>query len=118
MQETENLNESKTKAHDYPPDTYNDRAASVNCGSLQPLGPSTAQWAEVLTRALRSSARLAKLEIPYREPVLGKWFRQGDLGFIYGPRGLGKTWMNRSSGVQKRCRRFALPPHSIGCLDS
>jgi hypothetical protein len=24
---------------------------------------------------------------------LGDWFRQGDLGFIYAPRGMGKTWL-------------------------
>jgi hypothetical protein len=35
----------------------------------------------------------AKLNMPKRAPILGKWFCTGDLGFIYGPRGLGKTWM-------------------------
>ena len=24
---------------------------------------------------------------------MGDWLMQGDLGFIYGPRGLGKTWL-------------------------
>ena len=28
-----------------------------------------------------------------REPIVGGWFKQGDLGFIYGARGLGKTWL-------------------------
>jgi AAA domain len=36
---------------------------------------------------------LASLGIPPREGVLGDWFMEGDLGFIFAPRGLGKTWL-------------------------
>ena len=42
--------------------------------------------------ALCPAARLSEINVPQREPILGDWFKQGDLGFIYGPRGLGKTW--------------------------
>src|SRR5208282_419028 len=31
--------------------------------------------------------------VPPREPILGEWFKEGDLGFLYGARGLGKTWL-------------------------
>jgi hypothetical protein len=47
----------------------------------------------VLTAALLSSAKLASIEIPPRENFCGTWFKQGDLGFIFGERGLGKTWL-------------------------
>ena len=52
-----------------------------------------AEWAGVLQRAIQAAPALATADVPKREPILGTWFRQGDLGFIYGPRGLGKTWL-------------------------
>ena len=50
-------------------------------------------WLEHLTKATCASSGLASLTVPDRERVLGEWFKQGDLGFIFGPRGLGKTWL-------------------------
>jgi hypothetical protein len=43
--------------------------------------------------ATSSAGGLAKIAIPTRELILGTWFKKGDLGFIYGARGLGKTWL-------------------------
>ncbi|HKW28242.1 MAG TPA: AAA family ATPase [Verrucomicrobiae bacterium] len=40
-----------------------------------------------------SAEMLAHVAVPPREPIVGEWFKQGDLGFIYGARGLGKTWL-------------------------
>ncbi len=40
-----------------------------------------------------SAEMLAHVAVPPREPIVGGWFKQGDLGFIYGARGLGKTWL-------------------------
>ena len=37
--------------------------------------------------------KLAELKIPPREPIVGSWLKEGDLGFIFGARGLGKTWL-------------------------
>jgi len=51
------------------------------------------QWLEHLAKAICASAELANLTVPVREPISGEWFKQGDLGFIFGPRGLGKTWL-------------------------
>jgi hypothetical protein len=34
-----------------------------------------------------SAEMLAHVAVPPREPIVGGWFRQGDLGFIYGARG-------------------------------
>jgi hypothetical protein len=52
-----------------------------------------AEWSDHFDKAICSSSGLAQLAVPTREPVLGDWFKQGDLGFIYGKRGLGKTWL-------------------------
>lgn len=51
------------------------------------------EWLGHFAKAICSSAGLAQLNVPPREPILGDWFRQGDLGFIFGARGLGKTWL-------------------------
>ncbi len=61
----------------------------------QPAAPANlkSDWLEQLAKALKSSASLAGLAMPPRESIIGKWFKKGDLGFIYGPRGMGKTWL-------------------------
>jgi len=48
---------------------------------------------EVLSASLLAADLLATVEIVPRESLCGTWFRQGDLGFIFGERGLGKTWL-------------------------
>jgi hypothetical protein len=45
-------------------------------------------------RCTRVWSELETLGIPPRERVLGDWFMEGDLGFVYAPRGLGKTWLS------------------------
>lgn len=37
--------------------------------------------------------KLAGIKIPTRESIVGDWMKGGDLGFIFGARGLGKTWL-------------------------
>jgi len=49
-------------------------------------------WLHNFDLATNSPSGLAGLNIPPCEPIVGKWLKQGDLGFICGPRGLGKTW--------------------------
>lgn len=46
-----------------------------------------------LDDCLISSAELAQLHIPPRPALLDRWLCEGDLGFIFAPRGVGKTWM-------------------------
>jgi len=61
---------------------------------LEPSQPDkAAEWVAALGRAVLTPAEIGKLNLPKRQPVLGTWFLEGDLGFIYGPRGLGKTWL-------------------------
>jgi hypothetical protein len=59
-----------------------------------------AEWLEHLDKATCSSSGLAQLKVPPREPILGEWFKEADLGFIFGARGLGKTWLAMHIGRQ------------------
>jgi RecA-family ATPase len=43
--------------------------------------------------ALHTSEQLETLEIPKRRFLLGNWMREGDLGFVFGERGAGKTFL-------------------------
>jgi hypothetical protein len=43
--------------------------------------------------ALINAAALDALRIAPRAPLLGRWFCEGDLGFLYAQRGVGKTWL-------------------------
>jgi hypothetical protein len=56
-------------------------------------GDLKTEWLAHFTKAICPSSALAQLNVPIREPIMGKWFKQGDLGFVYGERGLGKTWL-------------------------
>lgn len=73
-----------TSDHIYKPAVAQPDALPVD---LKPL------WIKHLAKATCASSELAQLKVPVREPILGEWFKQGDLGFIFGPRGLGKTWL-------------------------
>jgi AAA domain len=42
---------------------------------------------------LITSSQLMKLPIVPRPKILGEWMREGDLGYLYAPRGHGKTWL-------------------------
>ena len=57
------------------------------------LADLKAEWLGHFDKATASAEGLAQIAVPPREPIVGGWFRQGDLGFIYGARGLGKTWL-------------------------
>lgn len=50
--------------------------------------------AEAFRKSTKPCMELGGLGIPPRERVLGDWFMEGDLGFIFAPRGLGKTWLS------------------------
>jgi predicted DNA-binding protein (UPF0251 family) len=43
-----------------------------------------------------TAEELRSKKIPERPKLLGSWLRQGDLGFIFAPRGLGKTWLAKA----------------------
>lgn len=43
--------------------------------------------------ALLSAGELAAKDIPPRPRLLGAWLREGDLGYVFAPRGGGKSWL-------------------------
>jgi AAA domain len=51
---------------------------------------------ERYSTAALTSAELETTPIIERAHLLGDWLREGDLGFIYGERGSGKTWLTDS----------------------
>jgi hypothetical protein len=48
--------------------------------------------------------RLKDVGIPPRRPIIGDWFCESDLGYVYAPRGLGKTWFALGLGVAIACK--------------
>lgn len=46
-----------------------------------------------LAQCVLTAAQLSRLKIPRRPALLDRWLREGDLGYIFAPRGVGKTWM-------------------------
>jgi hypothetical protein len=67
-----------------------------------------AEWQATLERAIKSPSGLAAVNVPKREPIIGNWFRQGDLGFICGERGSGKTWLGLF--LARKCAEGAALP--------
>jgi len=55
----------------------------------KPDKPSTID----LSPALMSAKELLAAEIPQRPKVLGEWLREGDYGYLFAPRGHGKSWL-------------------------
>lgn len=49
-------------------------------------------FAEMLARSAMAGAEFLTKEFPSRPPLIGDWFREADLGFLFAPRGVGKTW--------------------------
>ena len=43
--------------------------------------------------ALLTAPQLRQMEVPKRPALLGKWMCEGDIGFVFAPRGVGKTWV-------------------------
>ena len=48
--------------------------------------------------------KLKEVGIPPRRPIIGDWFCESDLGFVFAPRGLGKTWFALGLGVAIGCK--------------
>jgi hypothetical protein len=59
----------------------------------KPTTDTLPDWQIILQSAAVTAGELQTLVIPPREALLARWFLAGDLGFLFGPRGLGKTWL-------------------------
>jgi hypothetical protein len=49
---------------------------------------------EAFSRGTIPFPKLKELGMPPRRKLIGEWFCEADLGFIFAPRGLGKTWFS------------------------
>ncbi|MBS0632060.1 MAG: hypothetical protein JSS11_09115, partial [Verrucomicrobia bacterium] len=58
-----------------------------------------------LAQFVLTAEQLAALVIPPRPALLDQWLCQGDLGYIYAPRGVGKTWLAMALPGAISCRR-------------
>lgn len=54
--------------------------------------PVKPPFREALHACAVGGAEFLAMDIPERPRLVGDWFREGDLGFIFAPRGVGKTW--------------------------
>jgi len=50
-------------------------------------------WTDALNESVVTSTQLRQLELKPRKKLLGDWFCEGDLGFLFAFRGTGKTWL-------------------------
>ena len=50
-------------------------------------------WTDALNAAVVTSCELHGLKLRPRKKLLGDWFCEGDLGFVFAFRGVGKTWL-------------------------
>ena len=57
--------------------------------AAKPAAPQPPDFASCLLTAPELSA----LALVPRTPLLGNWLREGDLGYLFAPRGGGKTWL-------------------------
>jgi RecA-family ATPase len=56
--------------------------------------PIPAITADALISCLVTAQELDTRHIPPREKLLGQWLCRADLGFVFAPRGVGKTWLS------------------------
>lgn len=83
------------KIIDYPPPPPTSPTAAAAKAKLDgDRLPDEEGTTETLLRSVLLPAdRLQEIEVPQRENLCGTWMKQGDLGFVFGPRGIGKTWL-------------------------
>ena len=43
--------------------------------------------------AVLTAPQLRAMDVPKRPTLLGAWMREGDIGFVFAARGVGKTWL-------------------------
>jgi hypothetical protein len=60
--------------------------------SADTLREAEKSWADALDESIITSSELHALGLTPRKKLLGDWFSEGDCGFIFAFRGVGKTW--------------------------
>jgi RecA-family ATPase len=81
-------NQGRDKARSLIEDQLNRPPQSESTNGQEDL-----TWSESLVLGMCTSSQLLTLDIPPRVAILGDWLFEGDLGFIFAQRGVGKTWL-------------------------
>jgi hypothetical protein len=71
--------------------TANDLVAEM--ANAEVLHEAEQSWTDALNAAVVTSSELHGLKLRPRRKLLADWFCEGDLGFIFAFRGIGKTWL-------------------------
>jgi len=85
------------------PDTHKDLNDHVRTGATaddllaaimhaEVIREAEKNWIQALNESIVTSRELRDLELVPRKKLLADWFCEGDLGFIFAFRGVGKTW--------------------------
>ena len=67
--------------------------AQAALAGLDSLGKREKSWSTAFDESVVTSRELRDLQLTPRQKLLGDWFCEGDLGFIFAFRGVGKTWL-------------------------
>jgi len=85
------------------PEQWNERKKGENNAAIfaqmEAKDQQANEWLTVLPAAVLAGDELSKIQLPPRQAIISDWFSEGDCGFIFAPRGLGKTWMNLGLAV-------------------
>ena len=71
----------------------NARAKERKGKTATPTAPAMENEPPDFARGLLTAEKLAGLEIPTRPALLGNWLKEGDLAYVFAPRGVGKSWL-------------------------
>jgi hypothetical protein len=74
----------------------------------EPLTP----WVDAISMSVVGSSELKNIDIPKRPPLVGDWWKEGDLGYICAQRGAGKTHL-----AMMFARAIAGPTPNVGPWD-
>jgi hypothetical protein len=66
---------------------------AIQANVVEVAGEVEKSWIEALDESVVTSNELRDLNLTPRRKLLGDWFCEADLGFIFAFRGVGKTWL-------------------------
>lgn len=67
--------------------------AACEAGPPSPAPPAAKAASIDLSACLVSAADLESMQVPKRTRLLDRWLCEADLGYVFAPRGVGKTWL-------------------------
>ena len=63
----------------------------LDCPATTPPKSVSEEWAERFDAGIVTAEELHQIELPHHALLLDTWFAEGDLGFLFAARGVGKT---------------------------